>query len=77
MVLSNHTFGAATSLSASFVGDKVSDGLMGLGGKGLSNQGVPTPVQALKNAGFIDSAITSYRLPRFLDQSNVGEVTFG
>ncbi|KAJ7352443.1 acid protease [Mycena albidolilacea] len=77
MVLSNHTFGAASSLSASFVGDKVSDGLMGLGGKGLSNQGVPTPVQALKNAGFIDSAITSYRLPRFLDQSNVGEVTFG
>ncbi|KAJ7242790.1 aspartic peptidase domain-containing protein [Mycena haematopus] len=77
MVLGNHTFGVANSLSSEFTRDGAVDGLMGLGGKGLSNQGVPTPVQALKNTGFIDAAITSYRLPRLLDDTNNGEITFG
>ncbi|KAF7330311.1 Acid protease [Mycena venus] len=77
MVLGNHSFGVAHSMSQSFSGDKAADGLMGLGGKGLSNQGVPTPVQAMKDTGFIDQAITSYRLPRLLDHTNNGEVTFG
>ncbi|KAK7032874.1 acid protease [Favolaschia claudopus] len=77
MVLTNHTFGVAHSISQGFARDSAADGLMGLGGKGLSNQGVPTPVEALKNAGFIDSAITSYRLPRFIDRTNNGEVSFG
>ncbi|KAJ6577361.1 aspartic peptidase domain-containing protein [Mycena capillaripes] len=77
MVLGNHSFGVAHSVSQEFFDDKVVDGLMGLGKKGLSNQGVPTPVQALKDAGFIDKAITSYRLPRFLDHTNNGEVSFG
>ncbi|KAJ7671614.1 acid protease [Mycena polygramma] len=77
MVLGNHTFGVAHSMSRSFTGDNNTDGLMGLGKQGLSNQGVPTPVQALANAGFIDAAITSYRLPRFADHSNNGEITFG
>jgi len=77
MVLGNHTFGVAHSMSQSFSGDQAADGLMGLGGKGLSNQGVPTPVQAMKDTGFIDAAITSYRLPRLLDHTNNGEITFG
>ncbi|KAF7355308.1 Acid protease [Mycena sanguinolenta] len=77
MVLGNHTFGVAHSISESFSGDSVADGLMGLGKPGLSNQKVPTPVQSLVNAGFISAAITSYRLPRTLDNLNNGEVTFG
>ncbi|KAJ6515904.1 acid protease [Mycena sanguinolenta] len=77
MMLGNHTFGVATSISESFSGDSIADGLMGLGKPGLSNQKVPTPVQSLVNAGFISAAITSYRLPRTLDNINHGEVTFG
>ncbi|KAF8207165.1 aspartic peptidase A1 [Mycena galopus ATCC 62051] len=77
MVLSNHTFGVAHSLSEEFTSDANVDGLMGLAGQGLSQEKVPTPVQALKNAGFIDAAITSYKLPRALDDPNDGEITFG
>ncbi|KAJ6570186.1 acid protease [Mycena vulgaris] len=77
MKLPKHTFGVAHSISQSFSGDTVADGLMGLGKAGLSNQKTPTPVQALANAGLIDAAITSYRLPRLLDHTNNGEVTFG
>ncbi|KAJ7106479.1 acid protease [Mycena crocata] len=77
MVLNNHTFGMANTISESFVGDNVADGLMGLGKAGLSNQKTPTPVQALVNAGFISQAITSYRLPRLVDDTNNGEITFG
>ncbi|KAJ6468432.1 acid protease [Mycena sanguinolenta] len=77
MVLRNHTFGVAHSLSSEFTRDGAVDGLMGLGGATLSAERVPTPVQALKNAGFIDAAITSYRLPRALDGTNNGEITFG
>ncbi|KAJ7510366.1 acid protease [Mycena galericulata] len=77
MVLGNHTFGVAHSISQSFSGDSVADGLMGLGKQGLSNQGVPTPVQSLANTGFINAAITSYRLPRAIDHTNNGEITFG
>jgi len=50
---------------------------MGLGKQGLSNQHTPSPVQALANAGTINAAITSYRLPRLLDHTNNGEITFG
>ncbi|KAJ7671632.1 acid protease [Mycena polygramma] len=77
MVLTNHTFGVAHFMSKSFTQDSVAAGLMGLGKQALSNQGVPTPVQALHNARYIDAAITSYRLPRSADHSNDGEVTFG
>ncbi|KAJ7454803.1 acid protease [Mycena latifolia] len=77
MKLPNHTFGIAHSISQSFSGDTVADGLMGLGKGGLSTQKTPTPVQALANAGLINAAITSYRLPRLLDHTNNGEVTFG
>jgi hypothetical protein len=77
MKLNNHTFGIAHNISQSFSGDTVADGLMGLGKQGLSNQHTPSPVQALANAGTISAAITSYRLPRLLDHTNNGEVTFG
>lgn len=77
MVLGNHTFGAAHSISQSFSGDTVADGLMGLGKQSLSATKVPTPVQALFQTGFINAAITSYRLPRTIDHVNNGEVTFG
>ncbi|KAF7301321.1 Acid protease [Mycena indigotica] len=77
MVMNDHTFGVAHSISSSFSGDTIADGLMGLSKSGLSTQGVPTPVEALRNLGFFKSAITSYRLPRLIDNENNGEVTFG
>lgn len=43
----------------------------------LSNQGVPTPVEALASNGLISSAITSFKISRLADQLNDGEVTFG
>ncbi len=43
----------------------------------LSNQGVPTPVEALASAGLIDEAITSYKISRLSDNKNDGEITFG
>ncbi|KAJ7512514.1 acid protease [Mycena galericulata] len=66
MVLHNHTFGVAHSISQSFSEDVA-----------LSQQHVPTPVQSLVDAGFINAAITSYRLPRAIDHTNNGEITFG
>jgi hypothetical protein len=43
----------------------------------LSNEGVPTPVDALASNGLIASAITSFKISRLADQLNDGEVTFG
>jgi hypothetical protein len=43
----------------------------------LSNEGVPTPVDALASNGLISSAITSFKISRLADQLNDGEVTFG
>ncbi|KAJ7183146.1 acid protease [Mycena filopes] len=77
MLLGNHPFGIANTVSQSFQDDPVADGLMGMGRAGLSQQHNPTPVQALVNAHFIKEAITSYRMPRTLDHEDVGEVTFG
>jgi len=53
------------------------DGLMGLAQSALSQQGVPTPVEALASAGLIPKAITSYKISRLADQLNDGEITFG
>lgn len=50
---------------------------MGLAQSLLSNQGVPTPVESLANAGLIQEAITSYKISRVRDGLNDGEVTFG
>ncbi|KAJ7859245.1 aspartic peptidase domain-containing protein [Mycena leptocephala] len=66
-LLNNLTFGLAHVISSEFSGSTTADGLMGL----------CKAVQTLKNRGFIDAAITSYRLPRAIDDINNGEVTFG
>ncbi|KAJ7903961.1 aspartic peptidase domain-containing protein, partial [Mycena leptocephala] len=80
-VLNNLTFGLAHVISSEFSGSTSADGLMGLCKAGqlkYSMSGdIPTPVQTLKNTGFIDAAITSYRLPRAIDDINNGEITFG
>lgn len=55
----------------------VIDGLMGTAKSVLSEQGVPTPIEALATAGLIDAPIVSYKVARLSDQKNDGEVTFG
>lgn len=43
----------------------------------LSQQGVPTPIEALASTGAVKEAITSFKLGRVADADNDGEVTFG
>lgn len=50
---------------------------MGLAQSGLSQQKLATPVESLATAGLIPDAITSYKISRFADQKNDGEITFG
>lgn len=50
---------------------------MGLAQQGLSQQGVPTPVEALATAGTIAAPITSFKISRLDDDLNDGQVTFG
>ena len=71
-----HTFGVASQETDDFTGLKI-DGLMGLAKSTLSNQGTPTPVESLAQAGSIKEAITSYKISRVSDEDNDGEVTFG
>jgi len=78
LTLQNHTFGTANSESVDFSSNSVKfDGLMGLAQSGISQQGVPTPVESLQAAGLIPAAITSYKISRLADQKNDGEITFG
>ncbi|KAI0833254.1 acid protease [Trametes gibbosa] len=78
LALNAHTFGATTQETADFADDSVPfDGLMGLAQSTLSEQGVLTPVEALAKAGLIGDAITSFKISRFADGKNDGEVTFG
>ncbi|EJU04655.1 acid protease [Dacryopinax primogenitus] len=73
-----HTFGVAHAESVDFSASSIDfDGLMGLAQSGLSEQGVPTPVESLAAAGQIPAAITSFKLSRLADGLNDGEVTFG
>ena len=73
-----HVFGVADVESPEFSGVNTSfDGLIGTAQSGLSNQRVPTPVEALAQANLIPEAITSYKLGRVADGSNDGEITFG
>lgn len=73
-----HTFGAATVESVEFSSnDTPFDGLVGLAQSTLSNQKVATPPESLAKAGLIQSAITSYKIPRLADGKNDGEITFG
>ncbi|CAE6537646.1 unnamed protein product, partial [Rhizoctonia solani] len=63
-----HTFGAATVESVEFSSnDTPFDGLVGLAKSTLSNQKVDTPPESLAKAGLIQSAITSYKIPRLAD----------
>lgn len=78
LALDQHSFGVATVESQDFSNDTTKfDGLMGLAQSSLSNQGVPTPVEALAKQGAISEAITSYKISRFSDGLNDGEITFG
>ncbi|TFK50087.1 acid protease [Heliocybe sulcata] len=78
MKLPAHQFGAAKNESSQFSGDDtLFDGIMGLGGSQLSEQGIPTVVEALHSAGLIQAPVTSYKLARLADGSNDGEITFG
>jgi hypothetical protein len=53
------------------------DGLMGLAQSTLSNQGVPTAIEALATAGTVTSAQVGYHLARLSDGVNDGGITFG
>ncbi|KZV74649.1 acid protease [Peniophora sp. CONT] len=75
--IKGHTLGVALGETIQFSGDANADGLMGLAQGTLSNQGVPTPPEALAKAGLIDSTIVSVKLARLDDGNNDGEITFG
>ncbi|KIJ52604.1 hypothetical protein M422DRAFT_26177 [Sphaerobolus stellatus SS14] len=76
--LPGHIFGVANLESVDFSSNTTRfDGLMGLAQSGLSQQGVPTPVESLASAGLISKAITSYKISRLADGKNDGEITFG
>jgi len=78
LALDKHVFGVATQETQDFADDSVSfDGLIGLAQSTLSNQGVPTPVEALASNKLITDAITSYKISRLSDGLNDGEITFG
>jgi hypothetical protein len=78
LVLKNHTFGVADQESDDFSSyDTPYDGLIGLALGSLSNQGVPTPVEAMAKQGLIKEAITSYKISRVADNKHDGEITFG
>ncbi|KZT07694.1 aspartic peptidase A1 [Laetiporus sulphureus 93-53] len=78
LALNNHTFGVANVESSDFSSDSIPfDGLMGLAQSGISEEGVPTPVEALASAGLISDAIASFKISRLADQLNDGEITFG
>lgn len=77
LVLDQHVFGVALVESDDFTNGTLADGLMGLAQSPLSSQGVLTPVESLAKQGSISEAITSYKLSRFTDGLNDGEITFG
>ncbi|CCM04981.1 uncharacterized protein FIBRA_07179 [Fibroporia radiculosa] len=78
LALNNHTFGVANVESSDFSADDIPfDGLMGLAQSTLSEEGVPTPVEALASAGLISEAIASFKISRLASDLNDGEITFG
>ncbi|KAL4401378.1 aspartic-type endopeptidase [Malassezia pachydermatis] len=80
LTLDKFSFGVASSESDDFGDSKIPfDGLIGLGGSGLSVTKKPTLVDALKKANKINQPIVGYRLGRAADgsDSNKGEITFG
>ena len=78
--LDSLTFGMASSESDDFGADKIPfDGLIGLGGSGLSITKQDTLVDALAKANKINKPIVGIRLGRAADGSggNKGQITFG
>ncbi|KAF8624545.1 hypothetical protein AX15_005848 [Amanita polypyramis BW_CC] len=72
-------FGTAYRESSDFTGQDIPfDGLFGLAkSQYLSRQGVMTSLEAMAEAKLISQPIVSYKIPRFADHKNDGEVTFG
>jgi hypothetical protein len=78
LALKAHTFGVATQETDDFANNTTPfDGLMGLALSSFSAQGVPTPPESLASAGLISDAIVSFKIPRFQDEKNDGQITFG
>lgn len=78
LTLTAHSFGVASGMTDDFGSDSTpTDGLLGLAQKGLSQQGVDTPVESLAAAGTIAAAITSFKISRLSDDLNDGEITLG
>ena len=78
--LDKFTFGMASSESNDFGASKIPfDGLLGLGGSGLSVTKKDTLIDALKKANKVKAPIVGYRLGRAADGSgnNRGQITFG
>ncbi|WFD18470.1 hypothetical protein MCAP1_000673 [Malassezia caprae] len=78
--LDKFAFGIASSESNDFGASKVPfDGLLGLGGAGLSVTHKDTIIDALKKANKVKAPIVGFRLGRAADGSgkNRGQITFG
>ncbi|WFD25090.1 hypothetical protein MNAN1_000053 [Malassezia nana] len=78
--LNKFTFGMASSESNDFGASKIPfDGLLGLGGSGLSVTNEDTIVEALMKANQVQAPIVGYRLGRAADGAgkNKGQITFG
>jgi hypothetical protein len=76
--LPGHTFGVAANETADFSSSQtLFDGIMGLAQSTLSEQKTLTPVESLAQAGLIQDAIVSYKIPRLQDQKDDGEATLG
>ena len=70
--------GVALQESVEFSGAKTQfDGLVGTAKGTLSNQKVPTPIEALAAGGVVPGAIMSYDMGRIADGVNNGQVSFG
>ncbi|EKM78686.1 hypothetical protein AGABI1DRAFT_114293 [Agaricus bisporus var. burnettii JB137-S8] len=78
LALKQHKFGVALVESVEFSGDDTPfDGLMGLAKSDLSQQRVPTPIEALAGQGAVKAAVIGYKISRLSDGKNDGEITFG
>ena len=76
--MNKHKFGVAHFETKVFSDNSTTlDGILGTGKSSLSEQGGLTPVECLVKEGLISEAITSYKISRFSDGLNDGQVTFG
>ncbi|KAK7454473.1 hypothetical protein VKT23_011229 [Stygiomarasmius scandens] len=79
--LKGHKFGVAMNESSEFTPNDVPyDGILGFAKSAISQQKTKTLLEALRDAGEIDEATVSYKIPRLADQQNSGtegEMTIG